>query len=369
MRPVWLLLIITFVAACESENGSSLLSSAKVRLELDVNVTANEQKIGGRTNQELGHFSVTIFDASNDEAIEVYEDASFIPEFIEIPVGSYYFFASNNESRDVAFDAPLFEGLTNEITFEEGDEERVAITAVLANVKVTVIYDESVTTNFDNYKTTVSSSEGALIFDETTTQAGYFLAGGELEILAEVGVSSSSLTIDSPSPRDHFILTISYEPNGRAAIALTIDESTNDIPLSLTVFEDVEIWRGAPVTFTKANGTDPNLEQNQDRITDQVWITRANGGGPIYNAVVESGSDDGPSGTLWALGTTTSIGNVTFTSLREALGDGRGAFRGIVGKDLVMYLMEDNIYLDVKFTSWSERREGGFSYTRSTKNN
>ena len=38
----------------------------------------------------------------------------------------------------------------------------------------------------------------------------------------------------------------------------------------------------------------------------------------------------------------------------------------IVGKNLVLYLEEDDIYLSVKFTAWSQGQKGGFSYERST---
>lgn len=42
------------------------------------------------------------------------------------------------------------------------------------------------------------------------------------------------------------------------------------------------IWNGEDFTFTKNPGSDWTLEENQDRLTDNVWITRQNAG-PIYN--------------------------------------------------------------------------------------
>jgi hypothetical protein len=38
-----------------------------------------------------------------------------------------------------------------------------------------------------------------------------------------------------------------------------------------------------------------------------------------------------------------------------------------VGSDLVLYLVDENIYLSVKFTSWSQGQKGGFAYERSSK--
>ena len=42
------------------------------------------------------------------------------------------------------------------------------------------------------------------------------------------------------------------------------------------------IWQGENITFTKADNADWTLEANQDRITDNVWITRQNNR-PVYN--------------------------------------------------------------------------------------
>ncbi len=126
------------------------------------------------------------------------------------------------------------------------------------------------------------------------------------------------------------------------------------------------IWEGATLTFTKGNGENPELEANQDRLTDNVWITRGNNGGQIFNIRSESGAskDSSPAGTLWAEGTLAQVEQLNFEPFRTAVGNPQN----VVGKDLVMFLEEDNIYLSVKFTSWSRNKGGGFAYERSTPN-
>lgn len=44
----------------------------------------------------------------------------------------------------------------------------------------------------------------------------------------------------------------------------------------------VQIWDGQDLVFTKATGADWTQEANQDRITDNIWLTRQNNR-PIYN--------------------------------------------------------------------------------------
>ena len=73
---------------------------------------------------------------------------------------------------------------------------------------------------------------------------------------------------------------------------------------------------------------------------------------------------ESPIGTKWAIGTLDQIGSLSFENFRTAVNNKP---KNIVGRDLVLHLVEDDIYLSVKFTSWSQGRKGGFSYLRSTQ--
>jgi len=137
-------------------------------------------------------------------------------------------------------------------------------------------------------------------------------------------------------------------------------------PIWGTCPSESTIWNGTTITFTKADGANPEEEANQDRITDNIWITRGNDGGQIFNIKTETSYNktDSPVGTKWAVGTLDEIETLTFKKFRAAVEKPNSS---LVGKNLVMYLEEDDIYLSVKFTSWSEQKNGGFAYERSTK--
>jgi len=131
------------------------------------------------------------------------------------------------------------------------------------------------------------------------------------------------------------------------------------------------IWIGATETFTKSSGADSSLEANQDRLTNNVWLTRANSGG-LFNAVIDTNGNGAasptnvkPSDTEWAVGTTTNYNTLTYSTLSALFG---GNFTNIVnGQDLVLHLITDDIYIDIKFTGWqTQGGGGGFSYERSS---
>ena len=77
--------------------------------------------------------------------------------------------------------------------------------------------------------------------------------------------------------------------------------------------------------------------------------------------VLSADKTNSPLGTTWAVGTIDQRESLTFKKFRAAVGKPKD----VVGKDLVMYLEDHDVYLSVKFTSWTEGKNGGFVYERS----
>lgn len=125
------------------------------------------------------------------------------------------------------------------------------------------------------------------------------------------------------------------------------------------------VWEGPKITFTKPNNADFTLEENQDRITDNAWITRGTTMG-IYNIKTEDSytTNSSPADTEWAFGTTADISSLTFDDWQTTVESNPP---GMVDRDMVLHLISEDIYIDVKFLSWSiGTAGGGFSYERST---
>jgi hypothetical protein len=141
------------------------------------------------------------------------------------------------------------------------------------------------------------------------------------------------------------------------------------------------VWSGLTFSFTKEESTDPLLEENQDRITDNVWITRSDQGAGLLNAFSECGlfgcdytHNFSPEDTEWANGGLNPGETIAATNWQQlTFSDWETAYENRIGqiiletdyRDAVVHLITDDIYLDLRFTSWSVGGFGAFSYLRA----
>ncbi len=146
---------------------------------------------------------------------------------------------------------------------------------------------------------------------------------------------------------------------------------------SFTLLNAQTIWRGPKMTFTKAGNTDTSLA-NQDRITGNISLTRTRGGGGLFNILRDfnAGATNfagtlTPTDTEWAYGTTENYASLTYQNLPALIGIGN--FKNIAdGRNMVLHLITDDIYIDIKFLFWASggnhgfAEYAGFSYERST---
>ena len=132
-------------------------------------------------------------------------------------------------------------------------------------------------------------------------------------------------------------------------------------------------WTGAKITITKADFADWTNPANQDIITENVILTRADNRG-LFNFDKETEFDNvdytSPLDTEWAIGTIAlGVGTLTFDTLNNTHEDNPTS---ILDVDLVLHLITDDIYIDFKLTAWTQGGGngagggGGFAYERST---
>tara|TARA_B100001989_G_C24538345_1_gene465910 strand:- start:230 stop:2353 length:2124 start_codon:yes stop_codon:yes gene_type:complete len=118
--------------------------------------------------------------------------------------------------------------------------------------------------------------------------------------------------------------------------------------------------------FEKIDFSDFASEENQDRITDNVWIARENSG-PLFNYYLENVPEYGcdsqtPSGTLWSPYSKENSNNNSYVPFIQMTGCCPPC---IVGDTVSVWLLQDDLKLNVIFSSWTSGGQGGgFSYHR-----
>ena len=136
------------------------------------------------------------------------------------------------------------------------------------------------------------------------------------------------------------------------------------LTLCISILINADILKADCVVFTKPDSADWTLEEYQDRITDNVWITRKHNQS-LFNIAQEdgySGTNGSPVGTLWADTTTAHADSTSYTSFNSMHG---GSTQSIIGDTVSLYLPNEYLYFDVIFTSFSGGNSGGgFSYIR-----
>jgi hypothetical protein len=135
------------------------------------------------------------------------------------------------------------------------------------------------------------------------------------------------------------------------------------ILVSALSLEASTIWNGPNIGFfhSQANGL-------QDTMTSNVRITRGASGG-LYNSLQEAGATAtiSPKDTKWVVGTLASIPPLaSFGPCPLEAGQNPPH---LVGTTFVVYLVTDDIYLQLTLTNWGGSGGFGdktFGYTRST---
>ena len=127
-------------------------------------------------------------------------------------------------------------------------------------------------------------------------------------------------------------------------------------------FDLVPALDGEAVYFVKEDYADVTNPENWDHVTESVAIMRGDNQG-LYNPYVEDSYNGlGPLGTLWHSGYTGDADPMNYTDWSNVVA---GQANNLPGQTLSMWCLEENLYFDVTFESWtSGNNGGGFSYWR-----
>lgn len=284
----------------------------------------------------LSSMAVVIRDAGDTE-VASYPDASAMPAEIQLAPGQYTVKAYTSGVAEAAFDSPSFSG-EKEFTITEGEVTTVELSCGLDNVKVSVNLDKSFTDAVKDYSVTVT----AVDYDKSLVFTSQYIEEGKAAYFAvsplKVNVVGKRISNDEPvdivtdiedvNPRDHFILNISVKEvpsaEGSGTIKISIDESTNDRNVDITVpAEPVEPIGAAPeitfscpddVTFTdtEAQSAVVNITVKAENMIENLFVKIESQA--LLNLLGMLGLGDVVASGNW------DIANVTDSALAEFLG-------------------------------------------------
>ncbi|MBR5210954.1 MAG: DUF4493 domain-containing protein [Bacteroidales bacterium] len=159
----------------------------------------------------------------------------------EVPVGRYTVKASTGSNHQAAWDSPFYYG-EDEVTVYAERDNQAEVICTLANVKVTVSFDERFAQYCTSYSVTVDNGAGeGLTFGSRNGKLdaeGYFAVTGTLNwnlvLINNDGKSYvASGTIDGVEAQQHYPLSFSLseiveDETGASVFKVTVDDSINE---------------------------------------------------------------------------------------------------------------------------------------------
>ena len=238
-----ILLSFVFMVSCQQEQDFLNGNIGYLRLDLGVNTSAISR---AETPYNPKQIAVQII-AKDGEIVKQTNDwTEWEGEQIALPVGTYTLKASSAgfDGKTSGFDKPYYAG-SAEINIEKDKEVNETVICTLANVKVTVIFDQSFIDAFKEADVTV---------DDNSENAGItalkFVMGQEnksayfpvTDLKATVNVvnkqdvqNSQTDTIKNVQARDHYILKYKVGEITGGNVSISIDETTRTYTYNVTI--------------------------------------------------------------------------------------------------------------------------------------
>lgn len=190
--------------------------------------------------------AVQIIDATG-KVVEETDDYTTWTKAIALTPGKYKISASSNgfDGKSAAFDKPYYAGLDS-VTIEKGKDVNKTITCTLANVLVTVEFDDAFKAAFKSAEIDVIDTLNAatyLTFSLATAESkkGYFPVTGmfaDLAVTNQKGTQHSRRdTVRDVKARDNVILRyhVAESEQGSSAIDVTLDGNTRTFVYTIGV--------------------------------------------------------------------------------------------------------------------------------------
>lgn len=284
--------LVVALSACQNEDELSSSNVGYLRLSLGVNASTNTRADEEIYNPE--QIAVQIVSEEGEVVKETSDWEDWANLQIALPVGNYTLKASSAgfDGATSGFDKPYYAG-SESIVIEKDKEVNKTITCTLANVKVTVNFEQSFLDVFDEAKVEVDDNADNAGIDPLTFvmgetgKSGYFPVTDLKAVVSATnkkGITNSQTNeIKDVKARDHYILNYRVE-GGDGNVTVTVDPTTKTYTYTFNISMDSELVVDTANAWAKfaylsgnivnAKDADPSEMKFQYRKKDAAeWIS------------------------------------------------------------------------------------------------
>ncbi len=226
-------LLLSFVLwSCQNEEAVS--NKGYLRIDVGTVVSANTQSSRVSASYNPKQIALEILDSSGKVLTSVDDWTNLSGTQLELEAGTYTINASSNgfDGSESGFDIPYYAGST-QVTVVKGKEVTANVTCTLANVKVTVNFDESFAKVFQTAASSVASKVSGVnplsFVMGTTSKSAYFPVGDLAATIAVTNKAGNQFSqtndITGVKARDHYILNYKVASSGNGSINIKVDDS------------------------------------------------------------------------------------------------------------------------------------------------
>lgn len=229
---------VLLMASCQNEDELSNSNVGYLRLNLGVNTSVTTRADEAPYNPE--QIGIQIVSADGEVVKETSNWTEWEGQQIALATGTYTLKASSAgfDGATSGFDKPYYAG-SAEITIEKDKEVNQTITCTLANVKVTVNFDQSFIDAFTAANVEIDDNADNTSIDPLTfimgqeNPSGYFPVTDLKATVSVTNKDNENFTqndiIKGVQARDHYILNYKVsEGSGEGNISISVDPSTKE---------------------------------------------------------------------------------------------------------------------------------------------
>ena len=231
--------------------GTFMLQSVTANTDLN-DVQVKPHGLPSELNQDklLAALELTIKNSEDANLKQTYKYLDIVNKPVELSTGKYTVSAVSTDTKDAAWDQPLFAGSTD-FAVVANAVSPVNLICSMTNAVVSIKCSDPFKTEVNDYNIKVSDAKGNFLTwtKDNIAEDGYFTAK-ELTVTIEgkrsLDNSTATVTgtIQNIQAKDHITLNIDARVTGQVQqIVVTVETKVNDKPVDIFVdgFEEIEI--------------------------------------------------------------------------------------------------------------------------------